>query len=418
MPVFSWSVVVALMLGLALQTYLALRHLRHIARHRDRVPEPFTDRIDLQNHHTAADYTRAKTILGLAGMVYGAFWLVWWTYGGGIDWLQQMLAPMTESPLALNTLLVAVFLVFSSFVELPLTLWQTFVLENRFGFNRMGPARFAADWLLHLVVSLGLGIPLLLAMFWIIEQLGDLWWLYAWMLWMAFVLTLTWAYPVLIAPLFNRFQPLPAGPLREILEALLKNCGFTSQGLYVMDSSKRSSHGNAYFTGFGNHKRIVLFDTLIEKLEPHELAAVLAHELGHFRLGHVPRRLVMMASFSLAGAALLGYLLHQPWFYAGLGVTQVSSGSAVLLFILVLPVFTQYISPWFGYLNRRQEFQADAYAVEKTEGTALVQALVKLYRDNANTLTPDPWFSAFHDSHPPAMIRLHHILRRMEQPAQ
>jgi STE24 endopeptidase len=296
-------------------------------------------------------------------------------------------------------------LVLLSVLSLPFSVYRTFVIESRFGFNRTTPAVFVADQLKGLALLLLLGTPLVLLVLWLMRSAGSAWWLYAWAAWVGFTLALTWAFPTLIAPLFNKFTPLADAALRERIEALLERCGFHSRGIFVMDGSRRSSHGNAYFTGVGNAKRIVFFDTLIESLEPAEIEAVLAHELGHFRRKHVRKRLALAVVLALAGFALLGWLVQAPWFYAALGV-QPSPHMALLLFMLVVPVFTFPLTPLASWLSRRHEFEADAYAVAQADGPSLAHALVKLYRDNATTLTPDPLHSSFYDSHPPAPIRV------------
>ena len=293
-----------------------------------------------------------------------------------------------------------------------MSLVHTFRIETAFGFNRTTPLQFLKDRLLGMSLALSLGGPLLWVILWLMKQAGNAWWLAAWAVWMTFTLTLTWAYPRLIAPLFNRFEPLEEGEMRSRIQQLLQRCGFSSDGIFVMDGSKRSSHGNAYFTGFGKHKRIVFFDTLLERLSADEMEAVLAHELGHFRHRHIFKQMGLMSLLSLAGLALLGWLSRQPWFYTGLGVTHPSDAAALLLFMVCLPVFTLFFSPLGSYLSRRYEFEADDYAVAKTGGEFLLRALVKLYRDNANTLTPDPLYSLFHDSHPPASVRIAHITRQ------
>jgi STE24 endopeptidase len=294
-------------------------------------------------------------------------------------------------------------------LDLPYDAWRTFGIEARFGFNRTTPIQFARDKAVGALLAVALGGPLVAAVLWVMTAGGELWWLYAWLVWMAFTLTLSWAYPRVIAPLFNRFTALEAGPVRERLERLLERCGFRSDGMFVMDGSKRSSHGNAYFTGLGRSKRIVFFDTLLDTLAPEELEAVLAHELGHFRRRHVAKRLLAIAAITLVGLAVLGWLRTQSWFYAGLGVAEASPAVALLLFLLVAPVFTQFLRPVGAWLSRRQEFEADAYAAAQADAAALIRALVKLYRDNASTLTPDPVYSAFHHSHPPAPVRIAHL---------
>jgi STE24 endopeptidase len=297
-------------------------------------------------------------------------------------------------------------------LELPLSIWRTFGVEQRFGFNRNTPGGFIRDRLLGVLLTLLFGMPLIAAVLWLMDEAGAYWWLWAWALWMAFTLLVTWAYPVLIAPLFNRFEPLGNLALRERLEALLQRCGFRSNGMFVMDGSRRSAHGNAYFTGFGANKRIVFFDTLLDGLDENEVEAVLAHELGHFKRRHVAKGLALSAVFALAGLALLGWLLDQSWFYAGLGAERVSPAMALALFLLVLPALTVFISPLLSALSRRHEYEADTFAAEQTDPRHLISGLVKMYRDNASTLTPDPLYSAFYHSHPPANLRVAHLTAR------
>ncbi|KOR28595.1 peptidase M48, partial [Achromatium sp. WMS1] len=294
-------------------------------------------------------------------------------------------------------------------LELPLSLWRTFRLEQRFGFNRTNLAMFFKDLSLEILLILVLGIPLILTILWLMQQAGGLWWLYAWGVWTCFTLFLIWAYPTLISPLFNKFKPLEAGELRTCIESLLARCGFNAAGVFIMDNSKRSAHGNAYFTGLGRTKRIVLFDTLVEQLTIAELEAVLAHELGHYKHHHVQIRLLMSLIITFIGFALLGWLTGQNWFYKSFGVLQVSNGTALSLFALIAPVFSQFLSPLSSWLLRQHEYQADTFAIKQTSGLALINALVKLYKDNASTLTPDPLFSAFHDTHPPAPLRIKNI---------
>jgi STE24 endopeptidase len=297
-------------------------------------------------------------------------------------------------------------------IDLPLELRSTFGVESRFGFNRNTPGRFARDKLLGLGLAVLLGLPLLLAILWLMDSAGSYWWAWAWLVWMGFTLFVTWAFPTWIAPLFNRFEPLDEGSLRSRLENLLARCGFKSNGMYVMDGSRRSAHGNAYFTGFGRNKRIVFFDTLLDGLEEEQVEAVLAHELGHFKRKHILKMLLVSAAFSLAGLALLGWLAQQPWFYAGLGVARQSDALALVLFVLAMPVFTVFLAPLMAAFSRKHEFEADAFAAEQTHAQALIDGLVNMYRDNASTLTPDPLYSAFHDSHPPAPVRIAHLSSR------
>ena len=409
MPLFTEIFLIALAAGTLLQYWLLQRHLHHVTAHRDRVPDEFAERITLDGHHKAADYTRVKGRLAQLEILFSALLLLLWTLGGGLEllnnfWLQYRIEAVFTGVL----LIFSVFFV-SGLLELPFSLWRTFKIEAAYGFNRTSLGQYVKDRLLAVLLSLLLGAPLLWVLLWLMDSAGQTWWLAAWLVWMSFSLTLTWAYPRLIAPLFNRFSPLQEGQTRERIQGLLQRCGFTSNGIFVMDGSRRSSHGNAYFTGFGNHKRIVFFDTLLESLTDDEMEAVLAHELGHFRLRHILKQLILNALLSLGGLALLGWLSRQPWFYQDLGVSEPSNAMALILFILIMPVFSLFFAPLGSYLSRRHEFEADAYAVAQTGGRDLINALVKLYRDNANTLTPDPLYSMFHDSHPPAPVRIAHI---------
>jgi STE24 endopeptidase len=305
-------------------------------------------------------------------------------------------------------------MIIMTLLDMPFTLYHTFVIEQRFGFNRTTAGVFIADLLKQAALLFIIGGPLLALALWIMEASGGLWWLYVWLVWMTFTLIMFWAYPAVIAPLFNKFTPLENEALKQRIQTLMNKCGFHSKGIYVMDGSKRSGHGNAYFTGFGSNKRIVFFDTLLESLEPQEIEAVLAHELGHFRLKHIQKRLLSTMLLSFAALALLGWLAGQPWFYNGLGVSHPSSGMALLLFMLALPVFTVFLQPLLSRLSRKHEFEADAYAVQQSSGADLIHALVKMYRENASTLTPDPLYSSFHDSHPPAPVRISHISGNMK----
>lgn len=408
---FASCFLFAVLLSLGLRLWLNHRQLRHVAAHRGAVPAAFADRIGLTAHQKAADYTRARGLLGRWDMLLDTVWLLVLTWGGllrGLDafWSQHF------SGIAYGVALLFSVGLLSSLIDLPLSIYRQFVLEARFGFNRMTPGLFVADLLKGAVLSALIGAPLLAAVLWLMGAMGDTWWLYVWLFWSGFNLLLMFIYPTWIAPLFNKFTPLPDGELRQRIEALLARCGFTSGGLFVMDGSRRSAHGNAYFTGFGRNKRIVFFDTLLEKLSPVETEAVLAHELGHFRLRHVPQRLILMFALSLAMLALLGQLLPAPWFYAGLGLDVSATGNtalALLLFFLAMPVFTFPLTPLSSVLSRRHEYQADTYAHQHASGEALVQALVKLYEENAATLTPDPLHSLFYDSHPPAALRIAHL---------
>ncbi|MEJ2464523.1 MAG: M48 family metallopeptidase [Candidatus Thiodiazotropha sp.] len=409
MLLFTQLFLLLLVLGTLLQLWLLQRHLAFVADHRQQVPEAFADKVALEEHQRAADYTRAKGKIARIEIIIGTLLLLLWTLGGGIDLLDRFWRGFGWSGILTGLALFFSFFFINGLLELPLSLVRTFRIEATFGFNRTTLQQFFKDKLLGVLLGMVLGGPLLWVILWLMQRAGDTWWLAAWAVWMAFTLTITWAYPRLIAPLFNRFEPLEGGEMRDRIQRLLQRCGFTSDGIFVMDGSKRSSHGNAYFTGFGKQKRIVFFDTLLERLSVDEMEAVLAHELGHFRHRHVLKQMGLMALLSLAGLALLGWLSQQTWFYTALGISQPSDAAALLLFMLVLPVFTLFFSPLGSYLSRRYEFQADDFAVNQTGGEFLMRALVKLYRDNASTLTPDPLYSLFHDSHPPAPVRIAHI---------
>lgn len=409
MSLFTSIFITFLVASTLCRLWLSLRQTRHVSAHRGQVPDPFTGQISLEDHQKAADYTNAKAQLGRMETVYDSLLLVGWTVGGGIALVQSLVDNSGLTGLWGGVAMIIAVLIISSFLSLPFSIAQTFGIEARFGFNRSTAGLFIADMLKGLALTLLLGAPLLAAVLWIMSHTGDLWWVYAWALWSGFGLLMFWAYPTLIAPLFNKFEPLEDETLKARVEALLDRCGFHSKGIFVMDGSRRSAHGNAYFTGIGNNKRIVFFDTLIGTLEPLEVEAVLAHELGHFRKRHVRKRLVWSLVSSLIGLGVLGWLKTEAWFYSDLGVPAVSDHAALLLFIMIAPVFTYFTSPLSAWFSRKHEFEADAYAAGQSDADALVDALVKLYRENASTLTPDPVHSAFYDSHPPAMIRIQHL---------
>ncbi|WP_428606265.1 M48 family metallopeptidase [Sedimenticola sp.] len=406
---FTLFFIFAIALGLTLQLWLMQRQRRHVAAHRNQVPPAFADKVTLEEHQKAADYTRAKLSVGHISLWIGTGLLLLWTLGGGIDVLNLQWQTWEIDPVWRGIGLIFSVSLISAIVELPLGLWNTFVLEARFGFNRTTAKRFVIDLLLQLLLALLLGTPLLWIILWLMERAGDNWWLAAWAVWMSFMLLMIWLYPTVIAPLFNKFTPLDEGPLKQRIQGLLERCGFTSKGIFIMDGSKRSGHGNAYFTGFGKNKRIVFYDTLAESLDGDEMEAVLAHELGHFKRRHILKHLLLSTALSLVGFALLGWLAAQPWFYQALGVSGRSNALALLLFMLALPVFTQFLQPVMAILSRRHEFEADDFAVEQAGAEPMIRALVKLYRENANTLTPDSLYSAFHDSHPPAPVRVAHL---------
>jgi STE24 endopeptidase len=399
-----------LLAGLAVKLWLATRQIRYVARHRDAVPPPFAATVSLSAHQKAADYTITKTRFGLLELALGAAVLVGWTLLGGLDALNQVLLRWLGSGMTQQLALMAGFALISGAIDLPLTLYQTFVIEERFGFNKMTFKLWLMDLAKSTVLGLAIGLPIVALILWLMGAAGAFWWLWAWAVWMGFNLLLLVVYPTFIAPLFNKFKPLDDETLKARVTELMRRCGFAAKGLFVMDGSKRSAHANAYFTGFGAAKRVVFYDTLLAKLSPGEVDAVLAHELGHFKHKHIIKRIGGMFAISLAGFALLGWLSTQVWFYTGLGVRPNLQGPndalALLLFLLVVPVFSFFISPLMALLSRKHEFEADAYAVQQTSGKDLSTALLKLYEDNASTLTPDPVFVKFYYSHPPASERL------------
>ncbi|MEO1767036.1 M48 family metallopeptidase [Thiobacter aerophilum] len=396
----------ALTIAVLLQLWLARRHIAHILAHRDRVPAAFAERITLADHQKAADYTVARTRLNMVQAGVDALLVLALTLGGGLDALDGFWRSVMETEHMRGPIVIINVMLLLGLAELPFSAYRTFVIDARFGFNRMTPALFVADLVKGALVMLVLGLPLLLVLLWLMHTMGEHWWLYAWGVWVAFNLLVLFLYPTVIAPLFNRFTPLPEGALKRRIEALLQRCGFTQRGLYVMDGSRRTSHGNAYFTGLGKAKRIVFYDTLLEKLSPEEVEAVLAHELGHFKHRHVVKRLAWVFAASLAALWLLAHLIEAEGFFAGLGVSHPSAYLGLTLFMLVAPVFGFLLHPLIALYSRRHEFEADAFAAHHASATALVRALTKLYQDNAATLTPDSLYSTFYDSHPPAALRI------------
>jgi STE24 endopeptidase len=404
----------ALLLGLLLKFWLTSRQVRHVAQHRGAVPAAFAQTITLAAHQKAADYTLAKARLGLLELALGTAVLLGWTLLGGLSALNELLALWLGTGMTQQLALLVGFALISGAIDLPLALYQTFVLEARFGFNKMTFKLWLVDLLKSSLVGALIGLPIAALILWMMGASGGLWWLWAWGVWMGFNLLLLVIYPTLIAPMFNKFTPLEDATLRARVTALMQRCGFSAKGLFVMDGSKRSAHANAYFTGFGAAKRVVFYDTLLSKLSPPEVDAVLAHELGHFKHRHIIKRIVSMFAFSLAGFALLGALAQQSWFYTGLGVmpnvAAPNDALALLLFLMAMPVFSFFIAPVFARFSRKHEFEADAYAVAQTSGQDLATALLKLYEDNASTLTPDPVYVAFYYSHPGAAERLARML--------
>ncbi|HET7133155.1 MAG TPA: M48 family metallopeptidase, partial [Gammaproteobacteria bacterium] len=387
--------------------WLARRQISHVRAHRDAVPPMFAETIPLDAHRKAADYTVAKARFAIVDLLLDALVILAFTLGGGLELLGGLWTKaFAPGSLAHGTALLFSLFLLQALLGLPLSLYRTFGLEQRFGFNRMTWGLYFADLAKQTALAIVLGLPLILALLWLMLHMGSLWWLYAWLVLTAFSIVLQLLFPAVILPLFNKFTPLAEGELAERVAQLLKRCGFKSKGLFVMDGSKRSSHGNAFFAGFGAGKRIVLFDTLVSRLEPPEVEAVLAHELGHYKLHHILKRIVLGTAMTLAGLWVLGQLLPEPWFYAGLGVASPSVAAALALFMLAVPQFTFFLHPLTSYFSRKHEFEADAYATSNADPARLAQALVKLYRDNASTLTPDPLHSAFYDSHPPAAVRI------------
>ncbi len=405
--------VVALLTSTAVQLWLDARQARHVAHHRHTVPAPFDSTVPLAAHHKAADYTVAKTHLHTVLIVVNAVVLLGWTLLGGLDALNGTVkaATLDWGPMVYQLALVAAFVVIGSLIDLPASLYRTFVLEQRFGFNRMTLPMWLGDLLKGTLVGVVIGLPMAWLVLLLMREAGSLWWLWAWAAWIVFQAVLLVLYPTVIAPLFNTFSPLPDEGLKQRVQALMQRCGFQAKGLFVMDGSRRSAHGNAYFTGLGAAKRVVFFDTLLARLTHSEVEAVLAHELGHFHHKHVIRRTVLMTVLAFVAFALLGWLSSRPWFYDALGVTPNAGGApndalALILFVLVLPSFVFFVAPLISRRMRQDEFQADAYASGQTSAAELKSALLKLYEDNASTLTPDPMYTAFYASHPPASVRL------------
>jgi STE24 endopeptidase len=406
---FTSIFLISLSISIIVQWFLVQRHISHIRSHRKSVPEAFNDKIPLEAHHKAADYTQAKVKTGLAELIIGSAFLLLWTLAGGLQLLDSWWRSFGLSDIWAGTAFILSAFAIMSILDLPISIYRTFKLEESFGFNKTTAKIFIVDLLKNAVVGLIIGTPLLLLVLWIMENSGSYWWLYVWATWLSFSLIMMWAYPAFIAPLFNKFRPLDNEELRTRIENLLTRNGFKSQGIFVMDGSTRSSHGNAYFTGLGANKRIVFFDTLINDLSYDEIEAVLAHELGHFKCNHIRKRISVMGAVFLIGLGILGWLINEPWFYNGLGVEQASTYMALILFLMVSPAFTFFLQPLFSFMSRQHEFEADDFAAGQAQAENLITALVSLYRENANTLTPDPLYSAFHDSHPPAPIRIAHL---------
>ncbi len=409
MNVFTYIFLFSLFAGIFVQWFLVQKQINSVRSSRDNVPEAFNDKISLEAHQKAADYTEAKVKTGLLELMIGSALLLLWTLAGGLQFLDNWLRTFGMSEIFTGTALILSVFAIMAILELPLSLFKIFKIEQSFGFNKMTPKVFFVDLLKNTIVGFLIGAPILLFVLWIMENSGTYWWVYVWFTWLTFSLLMMWAYPAFIAPIFNKFRTLENDELKTRIENLLARNGFKSNGIFVMDGSTRSTHGNAYFTGLGANKRIVFFDTLIDELSYDEIEAVLAHELGHFKCNHIRKRISLLAAIFFIGLAILGWLINQTWFYNGLGIDQMSTYIALLLFVMVSPAFTFFMQPLFSFISRQHEFEADAFAAGQAQTENLITALVNLYRENANTLTPDPLYSAFHDSHPPAPIRIAHL---------
>ena len=413
---FTIAFLIAFLASFGLRHWLAQRQMRFVAKHRDSVPAEFAEKVTLAEHQKAADYTIAKLRLGVLENGVSAIILIGFTLLGGLQILNISLSQLLGDGITQQIALLGSIVIISGIVDLPFSWYKQFHLEERFGFNRMGKKLFFIDMMKGLGVGAAIGIPLLWVILSLMAKAGDLWWLWAWVVLTVFSLLMQWIFPSFIAPLFNKFQPLPDGALKTQIEALLARCEFASQGLFVMDGSKRSAHGNAFFAGMGKAKRIVFFDTLIEKLNPGEVEAVLAHELGHFKCKHIRKRLLVSFALSFGMFALLGWISTQVWFYTDLGVMPnlngYNGGLALALFMLVSPVFSFFFTPLASIASRKHEYEADGFAATKSSAKDLISALVKLYQDNASTLTPDPIYTAFYSSHPPAPLRIANLQRQ------
>lgn len=409
MPTFALIFLFFLIASVLTRYWLSMRQLKHIQSHRGAVPKAFAEKISLKDHQKAADYSTTKLRFGRLTLAWETLWLLIWTLGGGINYIDTWWQGFAFSELWSGIALILSITLVMALLDLPFSLYTTFVIEEKFGFNKMTVKLWLTDLLKSSLLMLIIGVPLIAVILWLMNQAGAYWWIYAWSVWTAFTLVMIWAYPAFIAPLFNKFSALKDESLKNRIESLLQRCGFKSQGVFVVDGSKRSAHGNAYFTGFGNNKRIVFYDTLLDTLSENEVEAVLAHELGHFKRKHIRKSMIMSIVMTFAGFALLAWLLESDWFYAAMNIQNPSTHTALILFVMVMPVFTYFVSPLFSALSRKHEFEADDFAKQQSDYRALISALVNMYRDNASTLTPDPIHSMFYDSHPPASIRIAHL---------
>ena len=409
MHTYTWIFIIPFAITLGVQLWLSLRQASHVKKFRPAVPAEFADKVTLEEHQKAADYTVTKGSFGRFELLLGSVLLLLWTVGGGLNLLDQWLRTFALGDIATGVAVILSFTLISSLIDIPTSLYSNFVIEEKFGFNKLTMKTFFIDLFKSTALSLVIGVPLIILVLWLMESAGELWWFYAWLAITLFSLLMMWAYPKFIAPIFNKFQPLEEGEVLSRITNLLERTGFNSQGVFVMDGSRRSSHGNAYFTGFGKNKRIVFFDTLLKHLSPTEVEAVLAHELGHFKRKHVFKGMAVSMLMTLAGFSVLAFLMKQTAFFNMLGVEQPSTYMALLLFMLVAPIYTFFIGPIMAWWSRKHEFEADDFAAKESSATELISALVGLYKKNAGTLTPDPLYSAFYDSHPPASIRIAHL---------
>jgi STE24 endopeptidase len=413
---FTYIFLTALAVSYAIQFWLSFRQKNYVLAHRNEVPFAFKDKVSLLEHQKAADYTLEKSQLSDLDSLLSIIFLLILTLGGAIDWVFKSWANLDLSPTITGLAAMASIFIVMSLLELPSSYYQTFVIEEKYGFNKNTVPQFFKDQAISWGLVFAIGLPLLALILWIMDSIGTSWWLWAWALLISFSLLMSWLFPTVIAPLFNKFTPMETGTLKNRIQGLLERCGFNSQGIFIMDGSKRSGHGNAYFTGLGKNKRIVFFDTLIESLDDEELEAVLAHELGHFKCKHVIKMLIATSITTLISFAILGWLIGEHWFFNGLGVdyqTHYANAAGLLLFALVSPMFTPFMQPISAYFQRKFEFEADDFAANNAQATKMISGLVKLYQENATTLTPDPLYSAFYYSHPPAAIRIAHLEETM-----
>ncbi len=409
MPSFELLFIVFFAASILLKFYLLHRHIKHIQQHRDEVPAAFREKITLEEHQKAADYTTTKARFGRWPMIYDAVILLIWLLGGGLEWLDSSWRELGLDPIYTGIGVIISFMLISAVLDIPFSLYSTFVIEEKFGFNRTTAKTFISDMFKGLALSLVIGVPLLWVVLWLMEQAGEYWWLYTWAVWSGFSLFLAWAYPTWIAPIFNKFEPLEEGETLDRINKLLQRCGFNSNGIFVIDGSRRSSHGNAYFSGFGKNKRIVFYDTLLKSLDDDELEAVLAHELGHFKRKHIVKGMALTMASTLVGLWILAWLMDKNWFYQAFGISTPSTYIALLIFALIAPAFTFFLGPLMSMLSRKNEFEADEFAAQQSDARSLIRALVNMYKENASTLTPDPLYSTFYDSHPPAPVRIAHL---------